>query len=337
MSRRTGLPDAVRLKPRAGHYVEALVPEEPTAAWRMIPVAQIHPNPNQPRQRIGRLDALVTSIREHGVLQPILVRRLGAKDYQIIAGERRFQAARQAGLREVACVEREAGEGESLELALVENVLRDDLTPFEEASAYEWLIEQHGHTHESLARRVGKPRTSVTESLALLNIPEGIREMCAAAGLRSRRQLLRVARQPDEAAMAAAVERLARGLEAEDAAASSGPAGATAEKKQEKPTRPKPFVFRFAPRGAPFRLQMTFRRSRVDEGEVLEALRELVRRLEESSAGGSAPEGAEGAGEPRAPAAAPDAAESGANASRAGRVAAPIPTAPPAVPEGSKR
>lgn len=313
MSRRTGLPDAVRLKPRAGHYVEALVPEEPSAAWRMIPVAQIHPNPNQPRQRIGRLDALVTSIREHGVLQPILVRRLGPKDYQIIAGERRFQAARQAGLREVACVEREAGEGESLELALVENVLRDDLTPFEEASAYEWLIEQHGHTHESLARRVGKPRTSVTESLALLNIPEGIREMCAAAGLRSRRQLLRVARQPDEAAMAAAVERLSRGLEAEDAA-SSGPGSAPDEKKTEKPSRPKPFVFRFAPRGAPFRLQMTFRRSRVDEGEVLDALRELVRQLEESAAGSGAPAGEQGAGEPRASDdASPDTVESGAN------------------------
>lgn len=319
MSRRTGLPDAVRLRPRAGHYVEALVPEEPNAAWRMIPVAQIHPNPNQPRQRIGRLDALVTSIREHGVLQPILVRRLGPKDYQIIAGERRFQAARQAGLREVACVEREAGEGESLELALVENVLRDDLTPFEEASAYEWLIEQHGHTHESLARRVGKPRTSVTESLALLNIPEGIREMCAAAGLRSRRQLLRVARQPDEAAMAAAVERLSRGLEAEDAA-SSGPGSALDEKKTKKPSRPKPFVFRFAPRGAPFRLQMTFRRSRVDEGEVLDALRELVRQLEESAASSGAPAGEQGAGEqgagePRASDdASPDTVESGANA-----------------------
>lgn len=310
MSRRTGLPDAVRLKPRAGHYVEALAPEEPSAAWRMIPVAQIHPNPNQPRQRIGRLDALVTSIREHGVLQPILVRRLGPKDYQIIAGERRFQAARQAGLREVACVEREAGEGESLELALVENVLRDDLTPFEEASAYEWLIEQHGHTHESLARRVGKPRTSITESLALLNIPEGIREMCAAAGLRSRRQLLRVARQPDEAAMAAAVERLARGLEAEENAPASDAAAPSGEKKKEKPGRPKPFIFRFAPRGAPFRLQMTFRRSRVDEGEVLDALRELVRQLEESSSSsaGGAPEAGEGAA---GPSGAPDPAREG--------------------------
>lgn len=286
----------MRLKPRAGHYVSELAPDEPAAAPRMIPVAQIHPNPNQPRQRIGKLDALVTSIREHGVLQPILVRRLGPKDYRIIAGERRFQAARRAGLREVACMEREAGEGESLELALVENVLRDDLTPFEEASAYEWLIAEHGHTHESLARRVGRPRTSITESLALLNIPEGVREMCAAAGIHSRRGLLRVARQPDEAAMAAAVERLARGIEAAETGAGpgkgaeSGKSGKTG-RSGKKDGRSRRFVFRYAPRGAPFRLQMTFRRSQVENEEVLDALRQLVRQLEESAGAASAAPG----------------------------------------------
>ena len=283
----------MRLKPRPGHYVSELAPDEPAAAPRMIPVAQIHPNPNQPRQRIGKLDALVTSIREHGVLQPILVRRLGPKDYRIIAGERRFQAARRAGLREVACMEREAGEGESLELALVENVLRDDLTPFEEASAYEWLIAEHGHTHESLARRVGRPRTSITESLALLNIPEGVREMCAAAGIHSRRGLLRVARQPDEAAMAAAVERLARGIEAAETGAGPGKGTESTKsgktgKSGKKDGRSRRFVFRYAPRGAPFRLQMTFRRSQVENEEVLDALRQLVRQLEESAGAGGA-------------------------------------------------
>ena len=291
----------MRLKPRSGHYVSELAPDEPAAAPRLIPVAQIHPNPNQPRQRIGKLDALVTSIREHGVLQPILVRRLGPKDFRIIAGERRFQAARKAGLREVACVEREAGEGESLELALVENVLRDDLTPFEESSAYEWLISEHGHTHDSLARRVGKSRTSITESLALLQIPEAVRERCAAAGIHSRRQLLRVARQPDEAAMAAAVERLARGLEAAESAAAGAGASkaAPAAEPKKKDRRSRRFVFRYAPRGAPFRLQMTFRRSEVEDGEVLDALRQLVRQLEESAGAGAAGEVAGGEAEDR--------------------------------------
>ena len=140
MSKRTGLPEAVGLRPRDRHYVAGLVPEEPGARQRMIPTAQIHPNPDQPRQRIGALDPLATSIRDQGVLQPILVRRLGPKDFQIIAGERRYRAAVLAGLREVPCVEREAGAGEAMELALVENILRDDLSPFEEAAAYEGLI-----------------------------------------------------------------------------------------------------------------------------------------------------------------------------------------------------
>lgn len=278
MSRRTGLPEAVGLRSRDSHYVAALAPDEPGARQRMIPTAQIHPNPDQPRQRIGALAPLATSIRDQGVLQPILVRRLGPKDFQIIAGERRYRAAVLAGLREVPCVERDAGAGESLELALVENLLRDDLSPFEEATAYESLIREHGHTHESLGRRVGKPRTSVTELLALLNIPEEIRELCWASGVHSRRQLLRVAREPKPEAMAACAQRIAKGMEA--------PAP---KRRDTARPRARPFVFRYAPKGGPFRLQMTFRRSAVEEAEVVEALRLLLRELE---GGGGAGKGA---------------------------------------------
>lgn len=278
MSKRTGLPEKVALKPRDSHYVAGLAPDEPRVRHRMIPTAQIHPNPDQPRQRIGALEPLATSIRDQGILQPILVRRLGPKDFQIIAGERRYRAAVLAGLREVPCVEREAEAGDALELALVENLLRDDLSAFEEATAYEGLIREHGHTHDSLARRVGKGRTSITETLALLNIPEEIREVCEASGIVSRRQLLRVAREPNAEAMLACVQRLARGLE--------DPAPKRPKGRGE---RPRPFVFRYAPRGGPFRLQLTFRRSEVEEAEVVEALRSLLRQLEEQSADVGAP------------------------------------------------
>ena len=270
MSKRTGLPERVGLRPREKHYVADLTPDEPGAQQRMIPAAQIHPNPDQPRQRIGALEPLATSIRDQGILQPILVRRLGPKDFQIIAGERRYRAAVLAGLREVPCVEREAGDGDALELALVENLLRADLSAFEEAAAYEGLIRGHGHTHDSLARRVGKARTSITEILALLNIPEEIREVCQAAGIASRRQLLRVAREPDTEAMLACVQRLAQGLDAP-----------TPKRPKGRRERARPFVFRYAPKGGPFRLQMTFRRSEVEQAEVLEALRALLQQLEE--------------------------------------------------------
>lgn len=272
MSKRTGLPEKVSLKPRDSHYVAGLTPEEPGSRHRMIPTAQIHPNPDQPRQRIGALEPLATSIRDQGILQPILVRRLGAKDFQIIAGERRYRAAVLAGLREVPCIEREAGEGDALELALVENLLRNDLSGFEEAAAYEGLIREHGHTHDSLARRVGKGRTSITETLALLNIPDEIREACQAAGIVSRRQLLRVAREPTPEAMLSCVQRLARGLDE--------PAP---KRRRAKGERVRPFVFRYAPKGSPFRVQMTFRRSEVEQEEVMEAFRTLLRQLEEQS------------------------------------------------------
>ena len=278
MSKRTGLPERVGLKPRDGHYVAGLVPDEPGSRQRMIPTAQIHPNPNQPRQRIGALEPLATSIRDQGILQPILVRRLGLKDFQIIAGERRYRAAVLAGLREVPCVEREAGEGDALELALVENLLRDDLSPFEEAAAYEGLIREHGHTHDSLARRVGKGRTSITETLALLNIPEEIREACSASGIVSRRQLLRVAREATPEGMLACVARLAQGLDER-----------TPKRSRAKGDRARPYVFRYAPKDGPFRLQLTFRRSEVDDGEVMEALRTLLRQLEEQNADVGAP------------------------------------------------
>ncbi len=240
----------------------------------MIPAGHIHPNPDQPRQRIGSVDALADSIRDHGLIQPILVRRLGNKDFQIIAGERRYRAAMKAGMREIPCIERDTPRNESLELALVENLLRDDLTPFEEAAAYRNMLRDHGHTHESLARRVGKSRTSVTETLALLNIPEELREMCWAAGIRSRRKLLRVAREASPEAMAECVRRIASGV--------------TATPKKRKATRKKrarPFVFRYAPRNAPFRLQMTFRRSAVEEAEVIQALRDLLKQLESRRSG----------------------------------------------------
>ena len=278
MSKRTGLPERVGLRPRGKHYVADLAPDEPGARQRIIPTAQIHPNPDQPRQRIGALEPLAGSIRDQGILQPLLVRRLGPKDFQIIAGERRYRAAILAGLREVPCVEREAGEGEALELALVENLLRDDLSAFEEAAAYEGLIREHGYTHDSLARRVGKARTSITETLALLNISEEIRDLCQASGIVSRRQLLRVARESDTEAMLGCVQRLAKGL---DAPAAKRPKG--------KRERARPFVFRYAPKGGPFRLQMTFRRSEVEQAEVLEALRALLQQLEAEKADVDAP------------------------------------------------
>ncbi len=148
------------------HYVEALAASAGAPVGRMIPIEQIDPNPNQPRQVMGDLSELIASIAEKGIIEPLVVRQRGER-FQIVAGERRYQAAVQAGLRELPVVIRDVDDTEVIELALIENLQRKDLTPFEEAEALHGLAERCGYTHEDLARRLGKSRTSITESLAL--------------------------------------------------------------------------------------------------------------------------------------------------------------------------
>ncbi len=137
----------------------------------MVPIDRVDPNPDQPRQVMGDLSELMESISEKGVIEPLVVRQRGDR-YQIVAGERRYQAAVRVGLRELPVVIREVDDTEIIEVALVENIQRKDLGPFEEAEAMSSLAHRCGYTHEDLARRLGKSRTSVTESLALADMPD---------------------------------------------------------------------------------------------------------------------------------------------------------------------
>ena len=137
------------------HYVEALAASASSPIGRLLPIDQIDPNPNQPRQVMGDLSELVASIAEKGIIEPIIVRRRQDR-FQIIAGERRYQAAVQAGLTEVPVVIRDVDDDEVIEIALIENLQRKDLTPFEEAEALAQLSERGGLTHDQIAKRLGK-------------------------------------------------------------------------------------------------------------------------------------------------------------------------------------
>src|SRR5256712_6779060 len=160
-----------------GRGLGALLSATPSEEDSLVEVAidQIEPNPNQPRKSFESrgLDDLAASIRSSGLIQPVVVRRL-ASGYQLIAGERRWRAARQAGLERIPAIVREATDAESLELALVENLLREDLNPIDEAEAYEKLLGQFGWTQEELAGRIGRDRSSIANSLRLLRLPEEI-------------------------------------------------------------------------------------------------------------------------------------------------------------------
>jgi ParB family chromosome partitioning protein len=173
-----------------GKGLSALLPDPEPAAppagdlASEVPVASLEPNPFQPRSAMdpARLSELTASIRESGIVQPILVRRHGER-FQIIAGERRWRAAQQAGLATVPIVVRDVADDRLLELALVENIQRQELSPLEEAQAFHRLQEELRLTQEEVARKVGRDRTTVTNTLRLLRLPREVRELLNAGGL----------------------------------------------------------------------------------------------------------------------------------------------------------
>jgi len=170
-----------------GKGLGALLPDtDVTAGLSEVPVGSIAPNPHQPRESIGedQLRELADSMREHGVIQPLVVTRAGADGYTLVAGERRWRAAQLIGLDTVPAVIKDVAPQQMLELALIENVQRADLNPLEEAQAYRQLVEDFGLTQEQVAQRVGKSRVAVTNTLRLLKLPDAIQKRLADASLR---------------------------------------------------------------------------------------------------------------------------------------------------------
>lgn len=152
---------------------------------RMTPIEFVSRNPRNPRRHFDEtvLQELAGSIRQHGIVQPIVVRTLGTNRYEIIAGERRWRAAQLAGLVEIPVIIRDVDDRTALELAIVENVQRADLNPLEEAMGYDQLIEDHGYTQNDLGEIIGKSRSHVANSLRLLKLPEPVRDMLADGSL----------------------------------------------------------------------------------------------------------------------------------------------------------
>ena len=257
------------------HYVEEIISRSGAAIGRMIPIEEIQPNADQPRKDRGDLRGLVESVREKGVLEPLLVRHLPENDsYMIISGERRYHAAKAAGLAELPCIEKDVDDSESLELALIENVQRKDLTPFEEADGLQALADRFGLTHEEIARKIGKSRSSISELLSLRLIPDEIKALCVESGVLSKSQLLQVARQPSEAKMRDAIRRFALGMLNRE----------QAREERHADKKGRPAVFRFVPPAKEFKLTLQFRKAEVDRGEVIRALRRIIESLEAEAA-----------------------------------------------------
>ncbi len=278
MSKRLGLPVTLKMRHDA-HYVESLTSYSGAAVGRMIPVEQIRPNPEQPRKALGDLRELSDSIRQKGVLEPLLVRFIPREDcFYIISGERRYHAARAAGLREVPCIEKSADDAETLEIALIENMQRKDLTAFEEADGLQRLADQFNYSHEELAKKLGKSRTSVTETLLLRNIPDSLRKKCVENGVTTKSLLLQIARQPTDRQK---LELFARILQA--GLTRDGARQARSDEKQQGPQKAQPFIFQYEPENEAFRFKLQFKKSHVSRDELIRTLREILAQLEGTS------------------------------------------------------
>jgi ParB family transcriptional regulator, chromosome partitioning protein len=272
--KKAGLPVTLKMRHDA-HYVESLTSYSGAAVGRMIPVDQIRPNPEQPRKALGDLRELTESIREKGVLEPLLVRFVPRDDcYYIISGERRYHAARAAGLREVPAIEKMADDAETLEIALIENIQRKDLTPFEEADGLQRLAEQFDYTHEDVAKKLGKSRSSVSETLMLRNIPEPIRKKCIEHGIVAKSLLLQIAKQQTDKKMLEMFARILQGGLTRDEARK--------ERAEEKsgPQRPQPFIFHYEPENETFKFRLQFKKSQVSRDELIRTLRDILAQLE---------------------------------------------------------
>jgi ParB family chromosome partitioning protein len=271
-ARKIGLPEARRMRHDL-HFVEQLGRPNGRPIGRSISLEDIDPNPDQPRQGLGDLAELTASIREKGVIEPILVRQVGSR-YQIIAGERRYRAASEAGLDEIPCIIRTSSDAEMMELALIENLQRKDLEPFEEGDGLKTLAEKYGYTHEMIAEKIGKSRSSITESLSITNIPEEVRKLCRLADIDSKSLLLQIVRQQTPQEMIALIEKLQNGVMTRQEARRI-----SREAKTPKRGRPKNYVFRFQPKEKGFCLSLQFRKSEVDRQEIVAVLRHVVDEL----------------------------------------------------------
>jgi ParB family chromosome partitioning protein len=260
------------------HYVEELSQHRPAQLGRMIPLDKLDPNPEQPRMDFGDLTELTASIAEKGVLEPLLVKpnRLTGR-WMIIAGERRFRSAQKAGLKEVPCVEMEVDDGTIAEIALIENMQRKDLTVWEEADGLLALCERFGYTHDDVARKVGKSRTTVTEAMAIARIPEDVREICKQADINAKSSLLQIVRQPDDDSMMSLAKQIAsKGLNRNDA---------REVRRQEMGPRvvpdSKPYTFKYASPDKDFNLEIKFRASLVADSDVALVLRAVADEIDE--------------------------------------------------------
>ncbi len=272
-SKHRGLPKDKKMR-HDSHFIDEITSETSETIGRLIETGKVRPNPHQPRKQFGDMTEMVESVKDKGILEPILVRYSEEEEmYEIIAGERRFQAARLAGLRKIPCIEVDVDNRGMLEISLVENLQRKDLNPFEEAAAILRLSEQFRYTHEEIARKLGKSRTVITEALSLNRIPQDVQERCRQADILSKSMLLQIVRLDNPEAMHRLVDKIAGDGITREEARKFG------RDQNGKKSRSRNFTFSYKPEDADFKFNMTFQRKDVGKSEIILALQDIIEKL----------------------------------------------------------
>lgn len=271
-SRKTGLPDSLKMR-HDTHFVELITSRPTGPRVRMISVDMIDPNPRQARSELGNIDELMYSIKEKGILEPILVRPKAGR-YEIIAGERRYVASRKAGLTEMPCIEMRVEDNEAMEIALIENLQRKDLDVFEEADGLKALADVYGYNHVEIANKIGKARSTITEIINISKIPKEIRKYCVQNHIVSRSTLIEIAKQKNIDNMKRLVSMIkSRELTRED----------TRELSKDLkgiPKKHKYFVYSFKPKEKDsYKLKIEFKQESVSKEEIIEILKEVIKKL----------------------------------------------------------
>lgn len=250
------------------HFVDELTCRVGSPLGRMISISKIEPNPQQPRISPGDLTDLKASIEQKGILEPVLVRFYKDK-YQIISGERRFSAAKEIGLEEVPCIIIQASDEESIEISLIENLQRKDLTPFEEADGLNMLCHRFNYTHDEIATKIGKSRSTITETLSLTKIPSHVRKLCKDYVINSKSMLLQIARQKNEDEMIRLLNTISkRGLNRDQIR--------YLRSSKNRKHKLQNYIFKFSPKDRSFSLKIKFKNPNISSYEIIKSLREVI-------------------------------------------------------------
>lgn len=271
-TKRSGLPETVGMR-HDGHFVDLISARSLGPRIRMIALQHIDPNPHQARSELGNIAELMDSIKSKGILEPILVRSKGNR-FEIIAGERRFIASKNLGLKEIPCIEMEVEENEAMEIALIENLQRKDLDLFEEADGLQSLINLYAYNHQQVSEKIGKARSTITEILTIAKIPHSVRDIIKSSGVFSRSTIIEIAKQKTEADMLKLVKEITeRHLTREDTRDLS-------KYMKGKTKKLKYYVYNYVPADTDkYRLRLEFKKQAISKSEIIEILEEIIRKL----------------------------------------------------------